>query len=207
MSCLSSFNSNPNTIKRFTYISKSDTCKTFAIKEALFELDDLKAGVPQGSVLGPLLFLIFINDIADDMFGLSRLFADDTSNGNTALDESTLQNMINIDLNNIKKWEDTWLVKFNPNKTEIMIFNIRNQQDELSFDFDGIVLNSVNKHKHLGIIISSDCKWKKHIDSLIQRTSKQLNVLRKLKFRLKREYLENIYFTFIRPILEYSSEV
>ena len=102
---------------------------------------------------------------------------------------------------------DTWLVKFNPNKTEIMIFNIRNQQDELSFDFDGIVLNSVNKHKHLGLIISSDCKWTKHIDNLIQRTSKQLNVLRKLKFRLKREYLENIYFTFIRPILEYSSEV
>jgi hypothetical protein len=52
--------------------------------------------------------------------------------------------MINIDLNNIKKWGDTWLVKFNPNKSEIMIFNIRNQQDELSFDFDGIVLNSVN---------------------------------------------------------------
>ena len=91
--------------------------------------------------------------------------------------------MINIDLNNIKKWGDTWLVKFNPNKTEIMIFNIRNQQDELSFDFDGIVLNSVNKHKHLGIIISSDCKWTKHIDSLIQKTSKQLNVLRKLSTR------------------------
>jgi hypothetical protein len=76
-----------------------------------------------------------------------------------------------------------------------------------SFDFDGIVLNSVNKHKHLGIIFSCDCKWTKHIDSLIQRTSKQLNVLRKLKFILKREYLENIYFTFIRPVLEYSSEV
>jgi hypothetical protein len=52
----------------------------------------------------------------------------------TALDEFTLKNMINIDLNNIKKWGDTWLVKFNPNKTEIMIFNIRNQQDEHSFD-------------------------------------------------------------------------
>ena len=70
------------------------------------------------------------------MLGLSRLFADDTSIGHTALDEFTLKNMINIDLNNIKKWGDTWLVKFNPNKTEIMIFNIRNQQDELSFDFD-----------------------------------------------------------------------
>jgi len=58
---------------------------------------------------------------------------------------------------------DTWLVKFNPDKTEIMIFNIRNQQDELGFDFDGIVLNSANKHKHLSTIFSSDCKWTKHI--------------------------------------------
>ena len=90
---------------------------------------------------------VFINDIADHMLGLSRLFADDTSIGHTALDESTLKNMINIDLNNIKKWGDTWLVKFNPNKTEIMIFNIRNRQDELSFDFDGIVLNSVNNYQ------------------------------------------------------------
>ena len=88
-----------------------------------------------------------------------------------------------------------------------MIFNIRNQQNELSFDFDGIVLNSINKHKHLGIIFTSDYKWKKAYRQSNSENFKALNVLRKLKFRLKREYLENIYFTFIRPILEYSSEV
>jgi hypothetical protein len=59
------------------------------------------------TVPGPLLFLVFINDIADDILGLSRHFADDTSIGHTALDESTLKNMINIDLNIIKKWGDT----------------------------------------------------------------------------------------------------
>jgi hypothetical protein len=59
----------------------------------------------------------------DDMLGLSRLFADDTSIGHTALDESTLKNMIYIDLNNIKKWGDTWLVKFT-NESKINIFQI-----------------------------------------------------------------------------------
>lgn len=177
------------------------------LKESLSCLGELKAGVPQGSVLGPLLFLVFINDIADDMLGLTRLFADDTSIGHTAYDEETLKNMINIDLNNIKLWADQWLVKFNPSKTDIMVFSARNQQNDFIFEFDNIALHTVNIHKHLGVIFSSDCKWSKHIDYLIQRASKQLNVMRKLKFKLKREYLEKIYLTFIRPILEYSSEV
>ena len=62
-------------------------------------------------------------------------------------------------------------------------------------------------HKHLGVIFSSDCKWTKHIDVLIEKTCKQLNIFRKLKYRLKRDYLENNYLVFIRPILEYASEV
>jgi hypothetical protein len=62
-------------------------------------------------------------------------------------------------------------------------------------------------HKHLGVIFNSGCKWTKHIDVLIERTCKQLNILRKLQYRLKRDYLEKIYLVFIRPILEYASDI
>ena len=70
--------------------------------------------MPQGSVLGPLMFLIFINDITDEIAGLGRLFADDTSIGHIAQVESTLRKMINTDLNHLQKWSNRWLLKFNP---------------------------------------------------------------------------------------------
>ncbi|KAK6183707.1 hypothetical protein SNE40_011134 [Patella caerulea] len=177
------------------------------LKEALSDTRELKAGVPQGSVLGPLLFLIFINDIADGTVGLGRLFADDTSIGHVASNYNTLENIINLDLNYLNEWSKKWLVKFNPNKTDIMVFSLTNVESNLEFDFDETILKPVNIHKHLGIIFSSDCKWTNHIDKMIGKASKQLNVLRKLKYKLKREYLEKMYLTFIRPILEYSSEV
>jgi hypothetical protein len=136
----------------------SNRCQRVIIKDAISSVGELKAGVPHGSVLGPLLFLIFINDMADDMLGLGRLFADDTSIGHTAHDETTLTNMINIDLKYIQEWSKRWLVKFNPSKTDIMVFSANNQQNDLTFDFNSTLIQTVNTHKHLGVIFSCDCK-------------------------------------------------
>jgi hypothetical protein len=110
--------------------------------------------------------------------------------------------MINTDLNHLKKWSNRWLLKFNPTKTEIIIFNVNGVECNLTFNFDQSTIDPVHTHKHLWIVFSSDCKWTKHIDKLIESASKQLNVLRKLKYRLNRNYL-----TFIRPVLEYAFEV
>ena len=78
------------------------------------EIGCLYAGVPQGSVLGSILVLIDINDIADHTDGICRLFADDTSLGHSSNDLQNLQDMINSDLSNIKKWSEDWLITFNP---------------------------------------------------------------------------------------------
>jgi hypothetical protein len=132
----------------------SNRCQRVIIKDAISSVGELKAGVPQGSVLEPLLFLIFINDIANDMLGLGRLFADDTSIGHTAHDETTLTNMINIDHKYIQEWLKRWLVKFNPSKTDIMVFSANNQQNDLTFDFNSTLIQTVNTHTHLGVIFS-----------------------------------------------------
>jgi hypothetical protein len=89
------------------------------------------------------IFELFINDIADDMLGLGRLFGDDTSIGHTAHDENTLKNMIIIDLKYIQKWSKRWLVKFNSRKTDIMVFSANNQQNDLLFDFNSTLSKTV----------------------------------------------------------------
>jgi hypothetical protein len=153
------------------------------------------------------LFLVYVNDIVDEVLGLCTLFADDTSIGHSAHDEHTLVNLTDIDLSNLSKWSEQWLVKLHPDKTDIMVFSIRNRDFNSNLNINNIQIDPVASHRHLGVYFSSDFKWTIHINKIIEKASKQLNVLRKLKFKLDREYLERIYLTFILPILEYSCEV
>ena len=78
------------------------------------------AGVPQGSVLGPLLFLIYVNDITESLLSVARLFADDTSLACTTSNTADLQGILNHDLDVITKWSRQWLVTFNSAKTEVL---------------------------------------------------------------------------------------
>jgi hypothetical protein len=117
----------------------------------------LYAGVPRRSVLVPILFLIYINDISDHTDGICRLFADDTSLGHTSNDLQNLQDMVNSDLSNIKKWSEDWLITFNPDKTDIMLFDSR-RQGNLNFKFGQTDILCVDFHAHLSIVFSSDGK-------------------------------------------------
>jgi len=141
------------------------------IKDTISLKGNLKAGVPQGSIHDPLLFLIFINDIADDMLGLCRLFADDTSVGERLLEINHLCSMVNIDLNNITHWVKQWLVKLNPEKTEIMYFSTRSSSVDLYFSTDNIKIKPVDAHKHLGVTLSDhDGKWSKHTNNVVVKS-------------------------------------
>ncbi|KAK3101919.1 hypothetical protein FSP39_007343 [Pinctada imbricata] len=123
------------------------------------------AGVPQGSVLGPFLFLIFINDIADNLISLARLFADDTSLLHSSKRLNDIERHIHTDLDTILDWANKWLVTFNPSKTEILVISNR-QVSDINIRFRNNIINSTDTHKHLGITFSSDGKWTAHIQNI-----------------------------------------
>ena len=165
---------------------------------------DLKAGVPQGSILGPLFFLIFINYIVNDIGCRIKLFADDTSLYIIIEHPDTAAQILNEDLEKVRNWSKTWLVSFNPPKTETLLISRKaNQIHHPPLYFDGIPIQEVTNHKHLGLIFNNTCHWGQHIDYIIDKAYKKLNILRSLKFDLDRLTLQIMYFSFIRPILEY----
>lgn len=168
----------------------------------------LKAGVPQGSILGPILFLIYINDIVDDIHSSIRLFADDTSlyiivdNPVHAADE------LNADLAKIHSWATKWLVSFNPAKTDSMVLSRKhNKPLHPPLNMNQHLINDVNFHKHLGLTFSKDCSWHDHIELVKAKAWLRINIMRRLKFQLDRKSLQTIFISFIRPLLEYANVV
>ena len=166
----------------------------------------INACVPQGSVLGPLLFLVYVNDITENLLSISRRFADDTSLSCSSTHIPDIQGISNHDLIIISQWAKQWLVTFNPSKTIAVLFSNRNVQIPYLL-FDNVQIQFVDYHKHLGLTFSSNGKWHDHINNISKSASKLLGMMRSLKLRLKREPLNQISISFFRPILEYASAV
>ena len=169
---------------------------------------NINAGVPQGSVLGPLLFLIFINDIVDIVNSKIKLFADDTSLYLNVDHPFTAAATLNSDLSSIDDWSKQWLISFNAVKTDTMIITRKLEPpNHPPLTFQGHQLINVNSHKHLGLTFRSDLRWIEHVNNLTIKATRQLNILKSLQYKLDRKTLEVVYISFIRPVLEYASVV
>ena len=164
--------------------------------------------MPQGSILGPLLFLVFINDIVEEINSSIRLFADDTSLYIIVDDPLDAAIQLNADLPRIDMWASMWLVTFNPSKSESLIFSRKvNKPYHPPIYMNYQQVNEVNSHKHLGIYLSRDCTWHEQIKHIKAKAWQRIHVMRRLKFILDRKSLQTIYFAFIRPLLEYADVV
>ena len=141
------------------------------------------AGVPQGSILGPLLFLLFIYDIVREINFNSRLFADDTTIYIIVDFPDSAAQILNIDLERIAHRAAMWLVNFNPNKNEAMLISRKiHIINHPAMYFNNIPIMAVQTHKHLGVYISDKCDWQAQLEYIQTKAWSRVHLLRSLKF-------------------------
>lgn len=184
----------------------NDRQQRVCIKGFCYSWKKVPAGVPQGSILGPTLFLIYINDLVQNIDSNIRLFADDTSLYVTVENPLSSATQLNTDLGKIFDWGLTWLVDFNPNKTEsLLITRKHSNQIHPRLEMGNTEVKEVTQHKHLGLTISKDLTWNCHINQISEKAWKRIGSLRRKKFILDRHTLNKLYITYIRPLLEYGN--
>ena len=167
----------------------------------------IHSGVPQGSVLGPLLFLVYINDLENGIKSSINFFADDTSLFSIVRDPNTSAVNLNHDLQLISDWAFQWKMSFNPDPTkpaeEIIFSNKRHRQDHPPLSFNNITVKQVNEHKHLGLILDSKLTFENHISEKLAQARKGVGVIKYLSSYVPVKTLDQIYKMYVRPHLDF----
>ena len=160
------------------------------------------SGVPQGSVQGPILFLVDINDLPDELSSQVRLFADDTAVYLTVggSDDGTV---LQTDLDRLSMWESQWDMEFNPSKCQVIRVTTARKAINTVYRLHGQVLDVVTSVKYLGVDISGGLSWNSHIDRITGNTNRTLSYIKRT-IKTKNPMRETAYNTLVRPQLEYA---
>ena len=167
---------------------------------------EVRSGVPQGSVLGPCLFLFYINDLPDQLSSKARLFADD------AIMYMTIQapedaRLLQQDLDTLSSWSRKWMMELNPRKCHAITVTRKKTRFIHQYSLNGEILDSVSSAKYLGVTITSDLNWKQHISNICQKANNTLAFLRRNVRVHSTQLKTTAYQALVRPLLEYGCTV
>ena len=194
---------SPNgTIGNFTNGSIGSQWYHWLTDGAISDKAPVVSGVPQGTVLGPLLFLLLINDLPNCVMAKTRLFADDCviykpiSNTKDCL-------QLQDDLYSLADWEDKWGMCFHPDKCSILRVTRIKSPLLHYYTLNGQILHTDEQSKYLGVDIATNLSWNAHIDRIVKKGNSMLGFLRRNLKVKSQDTKASAYFTLVRPNLEY----
>ena len=183
----------------------SNRTQVVKVADSLSSSCNVTSGVPQGSVLGPTLFNVFINDICADLSSTCKVFADDTKIYAPCSEYSQLQN----DLYKLFRWSKKWSMKFNIKKCKCLHFGSKNIQIEYKLDPNDpmSIIASSEEEKDLGVVFDESFKFDRHIQQKISKANQVSNVIRRSFLAADATTLNLLYKALVRPHLEYGNVI
>ena len=163
------------------------------------------SGIPQGSILGPVLFTLFINDLPKCVESVCKIFADDTKMYNAASNHDILQH----DIDNLVHWSNLWDLHFNASKCKVMhighanpnhTYTMRNGREEID-------IQDCDEEKDLGVLFDKSLKFDKHVNNIITTANKIVGIIKRSFSYLDESTLSQLYKTLVRPHLEYGNTI
>lgn len=168
--------------------------------------EHVASGVPQGSVIGPVLFLAYINDLPDGLQSQVRLFADDTV-VYMAVSSPTDAALLQQDLYRLEEWENKWQLTFNPEKCNVLRMTRSTKQIDTEYTLHGQILKQLDSAKYLGVTIEQKLSWNEHIGNVVKKANSSTAFLRR-NLQIPQAHIKaNAYKTLVRPQVEYASVV
>ena len=160
------------------------------------------SGIPQGSVLGPTLFTIFVNDMPSQVANHIKLFADDTKLYCRVPDSTS---DLQADIDALARWSEKWLLPFNESKCKVMHIGRRNP--EQTYSLNGTPVEATDEERDLGVIIDKELRFRKQAAAAVSKASQMLAVVRRSFANIDEITLPLLYKSMVRPFLEYGNTI
>ena len=185
-----------------------DRTQEVVVKGECSDITSVTSGVPQGTVLGPALLQVYINDLPQWVKSSPRLFADDCLLHREINSNDDAQ-IVQRDIDNLQQWEKTWLMEFAEDKCKVLRITKKHKKNIIAHDYSihGHVLQAVSEGQYLGITLHEKLYFTPHVNNIIKKAATTRQFLQRNLRGCSKEVKNTSYRTFVRPILEYGSTV
>lgn len=189
----------------------SNRVQQVCFQNTLSNAEGITSGVPQGSILGPLLFVIFINDLPKALPSSKLLlYADDAVIFNSAKDVREIEKSLSNSLNQVQSWLRNNCLFLNQSKTECILFGTGSKlsnANDFNIEINGESLKRVFKFKYLGVVLDECLSWKEHLKYILTKAGRRVGRLKRLRKNITKHVSNTVYKSFILPIFDYCDTV